>query len=137
MTDRARLYTLFARREASRTAELGRSVLAARAEQTAAQATGDKLDDLARAISPQGGAMNAASLRAIGLLMSDLAAEADRQRLRAEHAGANAERLRQLIVTHDRRRQFGETAATAARIEAAEAAAARAEAAVPQTRRGG
>lgn len=136
MTSRARIFDLYARREAAQVAGLGRAVSRAANELATAEAAGARLRRLAEEVHSLPGPTLAANLRACGLLATGLVEEAVRQGDKAELAGAEVARLRQKMNFHDRRCQFGETAAAAARVADAEAAEARAEAARPVPRRG-
>jgi len=136
MRSRARLYDLYAQREFARVAGLGRAMTQVISELADAKASAARLQRMSQETQVANGPLLAATLRARGLLTSELVEEADRQNHRVEHAQQEAERLRQAMTLHDRRRLFGQTAATNARAADAEAAEARAEAARPtQTRR--
>ncbi len=137
MTSRAKLFDLYARREAAQAAGLGREVSRAVSERAEAQASASRLQRMAQQMQPGFGPLLAASLRANGLLVSGLVEEAERQVRKADFAGDEAARLIQKMNHHDRRRHFGETAAATARAADAEAAEARAEAARPVPRRDG
>jgi hypothetical protein len=136
MTSRARIFDLYARREAAQVAGLGRAVSRAVSARAEAEATCARLRQIAQEIQMTSGPTIAANLRDRGMLASGLVEEAARQDEKAALAGAEAARLRQTMNFHDRRCQFGETAAANARIAEAEAAEARAEAARPVPRRG-
>ncbi len=136
MTSRARLFELYARREAAHAAGLGRAASHAVSERAEAEASVARLEMLAQQMQVGSGPILAAHLRASGLLVTGLVEEAARQGARAEFAGQEAARLRQKMSFHDRRCSFGETAAATARAADAEVAEARAEAARPVPRRG-
>jgi hypothetical protein len=136
MTSRARIFDLYARREAALVAGLGRAVSRAAGEVAMAEAAGARLRQIAQDVQLAPGPTLAANLRACGMLATGLSEEAARQHDKAALAAAEVARLRQKMTFHDRRCQFGETAATNARLADAEAAEARAEAARPVPRRG-
>lgn len=136
MTSRAKLFDLYARREAAHAAGLGREVSRAVSERTEAEASVARLQMMAQQMQVGSGPLLAASLRASGLLVSGLVEEAERQGRKADLAGVKAARLIQKMNHHDRRRHFGETAAATARTADAEAAETRAEAARAVPRRG-
>jgi len=131
MRSRAQLFSLYARREAAEGARLGRTLAASLADEAEAWSMSDRLLRLMTDIAPQRGRMVAAGLRDAGLLAASLAAEAARQQARAGAVRPEIDRLRALIGRHDRRRQFGDSAATAARIADAEVIEAREDAARP------
>jgi hypothetical protein len=135
VTSRARLYSLYARREAAAVAGLGRAVADAASEHAKAEARSAKLRQLAQEMHLLSGPSLAANLRANGMLTTGLVEEAERQSRMAENVSVEIARLRQTLGLHDRRRHFGETAATAARAAEQEEAEARAEAARPPHRR--
>ena len=136
MTSRARLYDLFARREAAQAAGFGRAISRAVSERTEAEASVARLQMMAQQMQVGSGSLLAADLRAAGFLVSGLVEEAARQGQRADFAGVEADRLRQKMNFHDRRCEFGETSAATARAADAEVDEARAEAARPVPRRG-
>lgn len=136
MTSRARVFDLYARREAARVAGLGRAVSQAMAERAEAEAKGARLHQLVRDIQTVPGPSLAATLRASGLLATSLAEEADRQGQRAQNAGTEAERLRLTLGLHDRRRLFADQAASLARKAEAEEREAREQASRPPPRQG-
>ena len=135
MTSRARLFSLYARREAVQIAAFGRSVTQAASEHDEAKALGARLQQMALDIQIEVGPVSAATLRASGLLATSLVEEAERQSSRAAHAQHEVARLRVTIGCHDRRRQFGEAAATNARSAILDAAEAREESSRPAFRK--
>jgi hypothetical protein len=134
MTSRARLFSLYARREAMQAAGLGRSLAQALSEGAAAQSLSARLQRMAQEVNTSLGPALGAELRASGFLATSLVEEAERQNIRANHANQNVLRLGWALKLHDHRRHIGETAAAAARLEETHAAEARAEATRPPRR---
>lgn len=135
MTSRARVFDLFAQREAARLADLGRATQKAAAAQAQAETAAARLGLMAREMHQSAGPCLAADLRANGLLTTRLVEEAGQLIEVAGQAAAERLRLRQQIWHHEQRRVFGETAASHARAAEKDEEERRAEAARPAPRR--
>lgn len=131
MTSRARLFTLAARAQAHRIAELAHDISKAQAEQSTAEAMDKRLRHLMAGLAPAVGTVQAAGLRATGDLIMQLAQEADQQQTLALTRRAEVQMLQTRIATHDQRRRSIQQAADSARRIERDAAEVRIEAARP------
>ena len=135
MTSRARIFDLFAMREATRIAGLGHELQQVSVRLEEAVQSGARLSRMAQDIRPASGPGLAADLRAGGMLTTRLLDEADRLAETSARAAEEALRLRQALGQHDQRRRFGTSSAVSARVAEAEEAEARADTTRPQPRR--
>lgn len=128
MTGRARLFTLYARREAARGAEAGRTLADRLSQAAEARSMAERLQQLVTDIAVPRGEILAAGLRDTGILTSNLVQEAERFEARATMATPEIDHLRGLVGQHNSRRDYGEAAAARARTAEIEASEARADA---------
>lgn len=133
---RARVFQLFARREAARAALLAPGLARACADQAKSERLAERLTDLAKTTNLGAGPMLGADLRSTAQFVAGLTTEAERHRSIAIDQAKTAAHLRRNIAGHSLRQQFADRSAQNAMAEAeAEAEARRAAALPPQIRR--
>lgn len=116
MTDRSKLLSLMTKRQSLGLMGARRALAEMIAQQKSAEALSQRLDALLEARRQQAGAsMNVAQLREHRRLNDQLAAEADRNRLRAQTLAADVARSVDALARADHKRRALEDAALTAR----------------------
>ncbi len=137
MTERSRLIGLMAKREAAQLADARRGFAAVVKQQQAAENMSQRLDDLLnqRRLG-SAGAMSVADLREHRRLSDQIAAEAARNRLRAQQLKAEVDAAAEELARKDhRKRVLDDAAQTARHSEAQERENRREAASSPRIRR--
>lgn len=132
---RARLFHLYARREAARAALLAPGLAHASAAQAHSERLANRLTDLAQAATLGCGLMLGADLRSTAYVATGLLTEAERHRGIAADQALKAAGLRRNIAGHTMRQDFAQRTAQTALTEAEAEAESRRAAALPSVRR--